>query len=217
MKLKGKNGWGGSPLIDCKPGDYLLRKKSRQASDNLSRHILLGLLISMLLIIFGSYKYYFEILANDNLWKNIILLGWTSAVITIIVPSIWIIPERLLKFLGNIIGKLLFELILIFVYFILIWPVGIYLKNIRGTSPIYHWKNNPPKNMEGWRSINNNENSIRKQRNYRSKTSLIDVIYFFIERGNLIFIPVIFILVSLGILLFFIQQSAFAPFIYTLF
>lgn len=206
-------------MIDSDIG-FLERKRLREASRELSQLLVLGYGIGTGLMGLGAYKYYLDIEAFDPLWVGIMWLGFLSLCVTMIAPYFWRLPEQLLRRLGNRVGRGLINILLILIYYILIWPVGMFLRRIRGAHPIYTWSNQPVGDMQGWQDkalpYDVNDPKVYAT-NPRRKVSMLSVILFFIRGGHFLFIPVLIMIVSLGIALFFLQTSALAPFIYTLF
>ncbi|MDC3279515.1 DUF5989 family protein [Gammaproteobacteria bacterium] len=102
----------------------------------------------------------------------------------------------------------------------MIWPVGVLIRKTSGTDPIYEWGENSLITREGWRKknipsevslISNGETTSSGQ------IGVWSVLKFFIQVKQFLLLPVLLILVTLGIVLFFLQTSALAPFIYTIF
>lgn len=217
--MKDRPGFGDSTLIDPDIG-FLERKRLREASRELSYLLVLGYGIGAGLIGLGAYKYFLDIEAYDPLWAGIIWFGFLSLWVTLIAPYFWRLPEQYLRRFGNRVGHVLISIILIPIYYIMIWPAGMVLRRVRGTHPIYAWLNQPRDDMQGWqdKALPYDLDDPRAYTtNPRRKVSMLRVILFFIHGGHFLFIPVLIIIVSLGIALFFLQTSALAPFIYTLF
>lgn len=201
-------------------GSFLARKRLREQSRELTQHLVLGFGLGLILLFLGAYKYYISIEAWDVLWKVSIGFGAGAILGTLLFPSIWRGPEALLRRFGNWVGHALMKVLLAGTYFVFIWPVGVLLRATKGTTPIYEWGSIPPKGMEGWHEKKlpyDLPDTSGVDASKGGRTGFLKVLVFFVRRGHIIFIPVLILLVSLGIALFFLQTSALAPFIYTLF
>lgn len=200
-------------------GSFLERRVFREASKKLTGHIVFGLGVSLAVTCFGGYKYYLDIEANNIFWYTVLWSGWGMFGFCVILPSVWGLPERALHELGSWIGHKAMIIILTGVYILLIWPAGILLRQTRGSHPIYKWESTPPSKMIGWQVKKYTyEQAFRGMSTDRKlKISFLRVITFFVRHGLFIFIPALILILSLGIVLFFLQTSVLAPFVYTLF
>jgi len=216
-------------------GNFLIRRQLRAESRRLTQYLVLGFAISFFLIFIGSYKHlgYEYIYWNNeyiydnqvfqdgqeynNPWRWLVRLGSLCLIVTLFAPLIWARIEVFLRRFGHCVGEIILKFILILVYFILILPLGLILRATSGTHPIYYWENQRPQRMEGW--IDKKlpyELTIPIGRNFRP-SGLVSVLFFFVRRRKIAFLPVVLLLVSFGIVFFFVHTSALAPLIYTLF
>jgi hypothetical protein len=208
-------------LIRRDHNSFLQRRKLRIASRELTQMLVLGLGVGALGVCVGAYKFFLVQEADDTFWRGIGWMGVATIVLTLIYPYIWHRLENLIRKFGGWVGHNLMTLVLTAVYFALIWPIGLLLRATKGTHPIYGWSDQLPTKMEGWHrkefamDINALLEQHRGQKKHR--VGVINVMMFFAQRGHYVMMPVLFTLVALGIALFFLQTSALAPFIYTLF
>ncbi len=203
--------------------NFLQRHAMRGQSKELSRYLVLGTAVSVILITVSAYKLYVSVFANNELWRVLLMVGAALAVLTLVVPAIWHWPSKFLQKFGGFIGYIVMTIILTVMYFIAIWPVGVLLRAIRKDNPIYSWEQGEKLKFAGWTEkdyapdiLEFNDGPGGKRTSHK-RTGFFKVIRFFIIRGNILFVPILIILVSLGIALFFLQTSALAPLIYTLF
>ncbi len=201
--------------------NFLARRKLREESRALTQQLVLGFGIGFILLVVGAYKYFISVGAWDALWLGAMWAGGFSIAMTLMMPFVWRGLEGLLRKFGNWLGHGVMTAILTIVYFLLIWPVGALLRASKGQHPIYHWDVKPHTGMEGWldkKLPHDLPGSGRRDDGVsRRRTGMVSVLVFFARRGHIIFLPLLLLLVSLGIALFFLQTSALAPFIYTLF
>jgi hypothetical protein len=200
-------------------GTYLARRGLRAASRRLTQLLVLGYGIGTLLLALGLYNLLFAAGARAPAWQVVALAGALAMLVTLVAPFAWEVPERGIRRFGNWLGHALMTAILVLVYGLFFWPVGALIRALRGADPVYQWRTTPPAGMEGWR---------RKELPFdvagasgagasAGRVGFFAVLVFFTRRGYYLLIPALVVLVSLGIALFFLQTSALAPFIYTLF
>lgn len=200
------------------PTTYLARRAARLAHEALKREIIFGMVISTMLLAAGLWCYYIVVGANDRLWQAVAMLGAVGWLAALVFPVLWKGPEQLLGAVMRKLGGFLLGALLALVYGMLITPVGWLIRLVKGADPIYAWDGPAPAGMEGWQRkevlFETNAGPAGKPNLLRR---LLSVLRFFAERGHYVFLPVLIILIALGMVLFFVQSSALAPFIYTLF
>ena len=202
-------------------GNFLARRQSRQNSRELTQMLVLGIGISFIAMGVGLYKYFFTPNSFDSFWLGVSWFGLIALIVTLIFPFCWQVLEKILRKIGNVIGHILLTAILSIIYFLVIWPVGAIMRAKNGTDPIYTWLDKKPDNMKGWilKQLPNDIANIseRSHSSGKHRTGLYSTVRFFVKSGNYFIIPVFLLLATIGIILFFLQTSVIAPFIYTLF
>ncbi len=198
---------------------YLQRLKQRQQLACLKEQIIFGLTLGWLITLISGFHYFFAINQNDSLWQMLLYIGLGLMAITIILPSSIVIFQTPLRKVTEKIGETIFSFILITSYFLLILPVGILFKKQQKNTSFYTWQSRLSYQVEGWRKLN--EVNLEPRQLEDKKRSLVLqvawIIAYFVRNKHYLFIPVLVLLLVLGLLMFFIKASAFAPFIYTLF
>ena len=195
--------------------NYLDRRKNRLARTKLKQHIVFGLIVSFFILAVSGLKYYLEIGGWDSLWRVTMWIGLMLFALTILLPSIWEYPELALRKLASMFGSLIFSIMLSLLYFIFFWPMGIIVRKIYGMHPIYCWQQNPPEQTSYWQD--KSAEVITEDSKFPFILQPLSIILWFMKKENCLFLPVIIILIILGLLLFFVQTSSLAPFIYTIF
>ena len=170
-----------------------------------------GLIVSLL----GFMKW----LTTYNAVMSNILLALTAFGLYMIISGV-ILPQSLewcykpFSIFGNKIGELIFDVLLLIVYFVFVLPVGLFMRRKNHDYLYLEWDDKYPydeKNgFTSWKS------SGASSKNGMLSTSA-RIIEMFMMNGKYIFIPAVLILIALGIILFFVSSSVMAPFIYTLF
>ena len=199
---------------------YLRRRDVRTAREALKRALGFGMVVSTLLVAVGAWRRFIVLGVNDKLWSVVAVVGVVGWVTSLVLPTVWKGPERLVARLAQKGGAVLFALLLGFVYIVLVTPVGWALRKTRGADPIYTWNGSEPRAMEGWRRKEVvSDAKLSRQASGRANLlrSFFGVLGFFARRGHYALLPVLVILLALGLVLFFVQSSALAPFIYTVF
>lgn len=197
---------------------YLQRRNARVALDRLRREIIFGMVISSMMLGAGAWQYFIVVGVNDSLWAAVAALGLLGLLITLVLPWLWRGPEAGLTAVMRRIGGALFAMLLALIYALLVFPVGWVRRYVHGADPIYAWGSELPRRMEGWHTKEVLfELNVGAMSNPSFLRRFVNVLQFFARRGHYVFLPVLVILLALGIVLFFVQTSALAPLIYTLF
>jgi hypothetical protein len=114
-------------------------------------------------------------------------------------------------------GNLISVVILSVIYLVIFVPVGLIMQR-RGRAPFFSWQGAPPANLEGWHA---KSLTVERASGGKKRRSLIGLGFaafgYFGRRKAYVYLPALVILVVIGMLMFFAQTSALAPFIYTLF
>ena len=143
------SGFGDLTLTDQQ--SFLQRHTIRADSHALSQSIVFGYIVSSAITMLSLYKLYFVLGAADELWRIGRWIGAAGFVITIAIPWVWDILSKGLVKVGSVVGHFVLGfLILIPIYYLLFWPVGLLLKKKRGSGGIIAWSEgeNPP--LVGW-------------------------------------------------------------------
>jgi hypothetical protein len=202
--------------MDASPETYRDRLAARRAVTDLKRHAGFGMAISSILIGWSAWKYYFVVGANDSLWFALLILGLAGLVAARAIPSIWTLPERALAAVMQHIGHWLFAIVLSFLYFALVTPLGIAARTSTKES-FMEWHRDHLSTRPSWTPKEiTAEGGVRHK--HRSLMRSLAVVLLHFHRRKLYFVlPFLAIVLALGLALFFVKGSALAPFIYTLF
>lgn len=199
---------------------YLQRLKQRKQLSQLKEQIVFGLTLGWLMTLVGGFRYFFVINSHDSFWKRLVYVGIALIAISIIFPNIISLVQIPLRKVTEKIGEKLFLLILLVSYFLLILPIGILLRRQEKNYSFHTWQDRLMVQAEGWRKWESQEDiqPLKPRAKQRSLTlQLAWVVAYFIRNKHYLLIPVLVLLLVLGLIMFFIKASAFAPFIYTLF
>lgn len=201
------------------PATHLAQWKARSSAFALRRLIIFGCTLGTLLSVVGAVRGFLLFGPWQPVWQGIMWLGAAALLVSLILPSLWTLPEAGVRRVTSKIGHGVFVALLCVLYFVMICPVGFWLRWRRGTAPIYAWEGKSPAPDEGWRTKSTiviADNLVRL-RSRRLIFGPFAVISFFIRHRSYFLIPLVIILIVMGLTLFFVQTSVLAPFIYTLF
>jgi hypothetical protein len=217
MKPNAWNGWGGSTLT--KPG-YLERLEKRKGEQRLQAQAVFGVIGGGLLFSIAGFKYFYLGGGIEQLWAFLCLTGGVLILTGFFYPPALAPVLKVYLRLGNSIGSLILSILLILIYFLVITPGGAIVKKLRGTTPFYRWDTTPPEPIEGWSAkiiqVEEKPASRTSKKRYLLAQPIL-IITYFIRYKNFVFIPVLLLLITIGLLMFFITTSTLAPLIYTLF
>lgn len=196
--------------------DYVKRLQIRQEYQLLKTHVIFGLTMGWMLTLTGAFRTY--ILMEGGPSTVILALGVAFLVITLIAPNQMAYPQNLLKTIAEFVGTYLFKGVLSLVYFLTILPAGLIYQKKNGGVPFYAWTDEKPATIEGWADkISSDEKTKSAGSDLPSWLQPLQVVSYFILHSEMIFLPCLILLLLLGLIGIFVQSSALAPFIYTLF
>lgn len=198
---------------------YLERLRARRFRRDLQQTIVFGYVLGFLMLLVFSFQWRYTHNWSDELMVLLALTGVAMIAITLVAPTV-LNPARLLwvKLTGKI-GAALFGFLLAILFLLALTPLGWYRRFRRGTAPFYTWVDTAPPHAEGWvrKSIPAEVELSGSEKPLPLILQPIRVITYFLRRGEYAIIPLIVLLALLGLVMFFVQSSSLAPFIYTLF
>lgn len=198
---------------------YLSRLAERQKQAGLKRQVVFGLLIGWLGALGGGYLYEFVPNVNDRLCLAVFWFGVAILIITLIVPAALSPLERLQRKIGSTVFLWAFNIILSLIYGLFFWPIGALMRKCHSRYVPTTWDRDCPEESSQWEA--KKLISAGVVRSTAGKQNLFStpwqVVQFFFRQGHYAMIPALIILILIGFILIFIQVSALAPFIYTLF
>lgn len=199
---------------------YLIRLRERTAFLALKRQIVFGLVGGWLLLVLGGFRQLYVATARDATSFALLVAGAALFGVGLVWPQGLAVVERGVRAATGWIGKTLLLAFLSVTYFLIITPVGVAWRSLRGSDPFYAWTGEAPTAMQGWvpKSVVDDRRSASSEAAMRPLSSqLFVVIGYFLRNGHFVLVPVVVFLLLAGLVLFFVKSSALAPFIYTLF
>ena len=196
---------------------YLAALARRREAAAIRRQIGYGLVVGWILSLVCGF--FFCCLASRAawVWGGLMVVGWMHLLLAVVLPQALAWPERAWSTLAQWQGKLIMALLLTVVYFTLLWPA----RKLRRSEPSFvRWRDRLPQLPSAWQPLDLLElesGAISRDRQRSLPLLLAAVIGFFFRRGHYVLLPILILLLVLGLALFFVQSSAIAPFIYTLF
>ena len=202
------------------PANYLGRLRERTALLALERQIVLGLVGGWLLMLLGGFRHLYVVTAREATSFTLLGVGAALFAVGLVWPQGLAVVERGIRAATGWIGKGILLAFLSLTYFLIITPVGVVWRALRGADPFYAWTAEAPSGMQGWvpKSVVDDRRSASSEAAMRPLSSqLFVVIGYFLRNGHFVLVPVVVFLLLAGLVLFFVKSSALAPFIYTLF
>jgi hypothetical protein len=201
---------------------YLRRLDERRERDEIRQLTNFGLTIGWLFTLLGGFCWFCVISQIDGFWRCLMTAGLVLLFLGTVLPQLLYWPHRLWMGLAHLQGRLVMTVLLTVVYVGLMSPLGWWERKRRGGShPFHSWDRTPPTLTTSWEALPQTAPDAiayeAKRSGSRSLLSLLaETLMFFAERGHYLLLPVLLFLLLLGLILFFVQTSALAPFIYTI-
>jgi hypothetical protein len=197
---------------------YLHRLALRREAAAVRQQTAYGLVMGWVLLVVAGFLYFCVPSRLDWLWAAIMAVGGLHLAAAVLLPQSLAWPERAWIGIARWQGWLVMTVLLTIVYFALIWPASYFSR--RRTRGFVTWNQEPPRSSTAWEAIDlvEPDSALARGGRYRSLPLLLaGVVGFFFRRGDYVLLTIVILLVVLGLVLYFVQSSALAPFIYTLF
>lgn len=193
---------------------YMKKRKLRLDERRVKDSSLFGLMLGTILIMISLLRWIMTYSNMSYFWEVSGVIGFFLFIAGALVPQCITWFYKGMRYVGNKIGNVIFSVLLFMVYGLLVIPISFLMRNRKknysyalwddeykgeDTSCFFPWKEKKKVEARGIRGVS------------------YELIQYFILNGKIIFIPVVIILLMIGIILFFVSSSVFAPFIYTLF
>lgn len=216
---------------------YLSQLAERREREEVRQLTSFGLTMGWLFTLLGGFCWFCVISQIDWFWRALMTSGLLLLVLGTVLPQALAGPHRLWMGLAHLQGRLVMTVLLTVVYFVMIVPLGWYQRRRQGGGqPFYRWDTtqpaptqpaptqpaqNLPAGTTAWETLSPSESSPTTTRRQTGRTRslislLAETLSFFAQRGHYLLLPVLLFLLLLGLILFFVQTSALAPFIYTI-
>lgn len=194
---------------------YLERKKRRDDMEELKNETIFGLMGGILLMLVGAVNWLMATGLREVACVCSFALGFLAFALAIAVPSLLKYPYKAFRFLGNAAGKAVFAAVLTVFYFLLVFPIGLFLRRKREEQGYFTWNAAQPKPRSTFLGIPRAAGSKAGKASYFG--ILYNLVSGFVTNGKAVLIPVVVILVILGLILFFVSSNVITAFIYTIF
>jgi uncharacterized protein DUF5989 len=197
-------------------GEYLAALARRREAAAIRRQIGYGLVVGWVLTLVCGFFFYCLASRAAWVWGALMVVGLIQLGLAVVLPQVLAWPERVWSAIAQWQGKLVMGLLLTIVYFGLLWPA----RRLRQVPSEFHsWDEQPPESATAWQPLpaEEAEDAAAQNRQRSLPVLLAAVVAFFIRRKQYVLLPILILLLILGLALFFVQSSAIAPFIYTLF
>ena len=198
---------------------YLTRLSLRRELEATSRRTVFGLILGWIALLVGSTRWAFVPGDATAPSAALVLIGCLLLACATLVPSLLRGPESLLRRATGGIGRLVLGIALVLVFYLLMVPAGWFLRRRGEATPYAWWTDQPPATVEGWIDKEDPDLALRSRlgRGAPLLSQPFLIVADFIQRGRFLLLPALCVLLLLGLVLFFVQTSVLAPFLYTLF
>jgi hypothetical protein len=197
---------------------YLEQLALRREAMAIRRQIGYGLVMGWLLTLGCGFMFFCVPSRLDALWSVLIVVGLLHLAVAVVLPQALYWPERAWTAIARWQGWLVMTILLTVVYFALLWPASRFSRRrIRG---FISWQTKSNHLSSVWEPIDLPDAEAATTSGGRARSLPIlffGVLGFFFRRGNYLLLPILVLLLILGLTLYFVQSTALAPFIYTLF
>ena len=195
---------------------YMKRLNLRREQAALKNNVIFGLTIGWVFTLMGAFKSF--ILLEGGVAPVLFTVGLLFLCTTLIKPGLMIYPHRVMKGIATFVGTNLFKAVLTVIYFVTILPAGLIYQKKNNHEPFYSWTGNNAPAIEGWTDkVASDENGKASEYSMPGWLQPLSVVVYFARHSQLLFLPCLIVLLMLGLIGIFVQSSALAPFIYTLF
>ena len=196
---------------------YLELKKDRDILEKEKNQIIFGLMGGIILMAVGALNW---LSSGPGVWEIVCIciaaLGVIFFLLAIIVPAFLKYPYKAFRFWGNLVGKVLSAVVLAILYFLFIFPVGLFLRRKREEQGYFSWGDARPQPRSMFADLTQSENQPDS-----AKASYLGILYrllvLFAANKKYVLIPAVIVLVIVGLILFFVSTNVVTGFIYTLF
>jgi Family of unknown function (DUF5989) len=209
--LPGSRGLNLTSKPNGKPS-YLKQRRIRLDESLFRRRLVFGLSLGWLMTLIGGANLLFMAHSKGWLWAPISFAGVLLLFLAVVKPGALASVEDFFRRLTHPIGSAIFKLVLVLVYFLIVTPAGMFMRRT-STEHFRSWQNGKGSGLETtW-----DERAPARTTVGSRRPLLYRVLSEFFSRANAAMLPAVLLLVLGGLLMFFLETSAFAPFIYTLF
>lgn len=196
---------------------YLQQRACRLQSEKITQCAAFGLVLGVGFSLYGAIGYSVGLAFSDMYYLAFMCVGLVLLGFGIAQPLLLDKPSALFRVVAGKLGHFIFQVLLIAIYYALLTPLAVLRSKQSPQAPFVAWASNTTGHGYGW-SPKQTRTMVQAG---KGKANLAGTFYailvYFARHGRWFMLPLLVVLLSLGLLLFFAQTSAFAPFIYTLF
>jgi hypothetical protein len=196
---------------------YLQKLAKRKFDESLKNNLIFGLTLGWVLTLMGAFKCFILL---ERGWMAGMVVGLALLFTSLVIPQALEGPQELIKKVGGFVATNLFRVLLAFVYFVAIMPVGLIYQATKGKAPFYAWEGTAPATIEGWvpkKCTDEGALVAGQSRKQNAFLQPLQVLGYFASHGEMLFMPALILFLVMGVLGVFAQTTGLAPLIYTLF
>lgn len=195
--------------------DYMQALRMRLFREDVRRSAAFGQIIGTAAGLYGWFGYFIGETHSDGFYLTFCFGGALILLAGIACPLCLAGPAALFQRVMGKFGHLVFSALLACIYLVLLTPLA-RLTHAGSDVPAVRWEDGAGR-ICGWQP-KRTRTLVQDGANGRGLlATLVQVLQHFARHGQWFLLPLLILLLSLGVLLFFAQTSVIAPFIYTLF
>ena len=196
---------------------YLDELALRTRAKKIDRTALFGLVMTTLMTIYMAAHAIFSLSQSVTFWSIGTICSLVLWFLILFVPSLFIPILDGLLYLPSQLARFIFSALLTLVYFLVLTPIGLIARN-RSDNFFDKWKNSEI--SSSWENKSKDEQKLDYSINDLSSSALhkyFRPLAFFVRNRAYFALPTLFILLLIGLLFFFVENSVVAPLIYPIF
>lgn len=196
---------------------YLQQRAYRLQSEKIKQCAAFGLVLGVGFGLYGAIGYSVGLAFSDTTYLVVMWVGLLLLLLGLGQPLLLDKPSAVFRVVAGKLGHCIFQVLLIGIYYVLVTPLGMLRSKQSPNAPFVSWDGAASGYGYGWSPKQTRTMVQAGEGRANLAGTFYAILVYFARHGRWFMLPLLVVLLSLGLLLFFAQTSAFAPFIYTLF
>lgn len=196
---------------------YLQQRDQRLQYEKIKQCAAFGLVLGVGFSLYGAIGYSAGLAFSDTYYVSIMCVGLVLLGMGLACP-LWLdTPSAWFRVVAGKLGHYIFQLLLTVVYYAFLTPLALARSKETAHAPFLSWNCTANSRGYGWTPKQTRTMVQEGKGTATLAGTFYAILVYFARHGRWFLLPILVVLLSLGLVLFFAQTSAFAPFIYTLF
>lgn len=212
-----QNAQRGSGDLKLTKHAYLQQRTQRLRYEKLKQCAAFGLVLGVGFSLYGAIGYSTGLAFADEYYVIFMCVGLLLLGVGLGYPVLLDVPSAVFRVVAGKLGHYIFQLLLTVIYYVLLTPLALLRAKESAHAPFLSWDTAANSRGYGW-GPKQTRTIVHGGTGSATLTgTFYAILVYFARHGRWFLLPLLVVLLSLGLLLFFAQTSVFAPFIYTLF